>query len=293
MLGGLLRTMRPHQWVKNVFVLAPLVFAQKLDDLAVAARAGAGFVLFCLLASAIYVLNDLVDIEQDRLHPVKRNRPIASGRVSVEAARIALGVLAVIALAGGVLLGWSFLATFVGYLALNLAYSFKLKRLPYVDVLCIAGGFELRVLAGAYAADVPASTYLLVVTFLLASFLGLGKRLHELVSAGVRDGSAGKTRAALRAYDPRILTALLLTTGLSTVATYAAYTFDPHTVAMFGTPWLPVTTIFMLFGILRFVHLVRRHAEAESPTEAMLRDVPFIANGIIGAIVVLALIYAT
>ncbi|MDQ3034794.1 MAG: UbiA prenyltransferase family protein [Myxococcota bacterium] len=297
MLSGLLRTMRPHQWVKNLVVLAPLVFARELFDLHSALRAGAGFALFCALASAVYVLNDLVDVEADRAHPSKKNRPIASGRVTEAQAKIALGVLVVIAIAGGVALGWTFLMAALGYLGLNLAYSFKLKQIAYVDVLCITAGFELRVLGGSFAAQVPPSAYLLIVIFLAATFLGLGKRAHELAAMAERAAKSGGEKAATRkvlgAYDLRVLTPLLYATGSATVITYVVYTLDPSTMDAFGTRWLAVTTLFTLIGVLRFTYLVRRKADAESPTDAMLKDPPFLLNLVSWALCVLLVIYFT
>lgn len=287
MLRALLRTMRPHQWVKNLFVVAPLIFAHELTNLAFALRALAAFGVFCVLSSSVYVLNDLVDVESDREHPKKKHRPIASGQLSIEAGRTAFVALLSIAIGCGALLGYEFLFAAMAYLILNLAYSFALKKVAYLDVVALAGCYELRVLAGAFAAGVPASAYLLVETFLLSSFLGLGKRAHELAHLG-----GGVTRAALRSYSPKILRALLAGTGLATVVTYTVYTLDPHTIAMFGTRYLVVTSAFMLVGVGRFVQLIQS-ADTESPTEAMLRDKLFVLTGILGAIVVVALIYAT
>src|SRR5687768_3137289 len=172
MVLGLIKTMRPHQWVKNLFVLAPLIFAHKLFDLPMALRVLVGFLSFSLLASAVYILNDLADVELDRAHPIKKNRPIPSGALPERTARIACIGLILVALGLGIGLNWAFAGAAFAYLAQNVAYSFGLKRIAYVDVLLIATGFELRVLAGAFAANVPASVYLLVVTFLLACFLG-------------------------------------------------------------------------------------------------------------------------
>jgi 4-hydroxybenzoate polyprenyltransferase len=298
MLPGLLRTMRPHQWVKNLVVLAPLVFALELFDLEVALRAIAGFVIFCVLAGAVYVLNDLVDADADRQHPVKRKRPIASGQVTESQARGALAVLALVAMAGGIALGWSFLGAALGYLTLNLAYSFRLKKIAYVDVLCITGGFELRVLGGSFAAQVPPSWYLLIVIFLAATFLGLGKRAHELAAMEQRALATGsearnETRAALGGYDPRILVPLLYVTGVATLGTYVVYTLDPDTVHSFGTHWLSASAIFAAIGLMRFVYLVRNKATAESPTDAMLRDPPFLLNLASWAIAVLLILYYT
>lgn len=289
MVRGLVRTMRPQQWVKNLFVLAPVVYAQELFDARRVLGALTGFACFSLLASAVYVLNDLMDVEADRAHPVKKNRPLASGQVSVGAARVTMVLLAASALAGGWYLSPWFLVAAGGYLANNIAYSFGLKRVAYLDVLSIAGGFELRVLAGAYAADVPPSAYLLIVTFLLATFLGLGKRMHELVQQE-RTGSV-TSRKVLKHYNKRLVTVLLGVTSLATVGAYAVYTLDPHTRAQFGTDFLVVTSVFALVGVLRFVHLVRHRPDAESPTEEMLRDPLFLVNGVLGLLVLIGIIY--
>ncbi len=286
-LGGLVRTMRPRQWVKNLFVLTPLVFAKELFSPMVALRALGGFVTFCLLASAVYFVNDLVDVLADRAHPVKQNRPIASGVLPTGAAKRIAVVLVVVALGGSVTLGWAFAACALTYLALNLAYSLKLKRIAYLDVLCIALGFELRVVSGSYAAQVPPSVYLLVVTFLLASFLGLGKRMHELNQGA----GAEKQRAALKAYHPRALSVLLYVTAAATLATYVLYTLDPGTRSMFGTDYLIATAAFSVFGVLRFVQLVGRSVTSESPTEEMLRDKPFLVNLALWAVSIVAVIY--
>lgn len=287
MLSGLLRTMRPHQWVKNLFVLAPLLFAKELFDAPMLLRSLAAFLAFCMAAGTVYILNDLVDVDADRLHPLKRHRPIASGLVPIPVAKRAAGGLVVTALGGAVLLEPLFAACTAAYLVLNLLYSLRLKRIAYVDVLCIAGGFELRVLGGAFAAEVPASAYLLIVTFLLAAFLGLGKRMHELTQ-----GEQGrKQRASLRAYRKGPLTALLYTFAAGTVGTYAVYTLDPNTRAFFGTNYLVFTTAFTLFGVLRFLALVRHRPHAESPTEEMLRDTPFLANIGMWTVAVFVLIY--
>lgn len=298
MVRGLLRTMRPQQWVKNLFVLAPVVYyelprAHATGHVDIDKILGAllGFACFSLLASAVYVLNDVVDVEADRAHPVKCNRPIAAGVVSLPAARVAMVALALAAFAAGGLLGWLFVATLAGYVANNVAYSFGVKRIAYVDVLSIALGFELRVLAGSFAADVPPSTYLLIVTFVLAAFLGLGKRMHELVQQE-KVGSS-KTRKVLERYDKRVVHVLLLATGTATVVTYVVYTLDPSTRAQFGTDYMVVSALFMLAGVLRFVMLVRTHPEVESPTEQMLRDVPFVATGVLGAISLVLIVFFT
>ena len=274
MLRGLLRALRLHQWVKNLFVVAPAVFARRLDEPRVLLEAAFAFLCFGFASSAVYLFNDLRDVAADRLHPVKRHRPIASGQLSEQLAARASVVLATLAVLGAAVLRPAFGAVVGGYLLLNVLYTLWTKRVPYLDVLSIALGFELRVLGGAMAVDVPPSGYLLGVTFLLASFLGFGKRLHELGQAE----RAAAQREVLGAYSRRWLEGLLWATSLATVVTYLVYTLDPHTAASLGTGELWITVPLAAFGILRFVVLLRRREQAESPTEAMLRDVPFVAN---------------
>jgi 4-hydroxybenzoate polyprenyltransferase len=284
--GGILRAMRPEQWVKNVFVLAPLVFAKQMTHPSILVSAVGGFGVFCLLASSVYIMNDLVDIESDRVHPKKRFRPIPSGRVSVRAAKIQAAVLVTIALAGAAIGPWQFLATALGYLVLQIAYSFGLKKIAYVDVGCISLGFVLRVLAGSFAVRVAPSGYMLACTALLTLFLGFGKRRHELAGA-----NAAKQRAALEQYSTSVLTSGLAITGFLSVATYLAYTLDGSTMQRFGSSWLWVTTIHPLFGVIRFLQLVRSRPKAESPTQEILRDSPFVVNLVLYVVEVVVIVY--
>lgn len=279
--------MRPHQWVKNLFVLAPAVFAKGLTQPDVLARALYAFVLFCFASSAVYFMNDLLDAGADRAHPIKRRRPIASGVVSRDLGiGVATGLFGA-AILGAIPLGLAFVGSLLGYILLNVAYSFGLKRMAYIDVLCIAAGFEFRVLGGTFAAQVPATGYLLVVTFLLAAFLGFGKRLHEL-SQGPE---SYRQRAVLRGYSESVLTALLFLTAGLTLVTYTTYTLDAHTVSFFETKKLPWSIPFAVFGVGRFLYLVRHRPEAESPTEEMLQDWPFLLNLGLWALAIFAIIY--
>jgi decaprenyl-phosphate phosphoribosyltransferase len=285
-LTGVIRQMRPEQWVKNVFVLAPLVFAKHLTHPSIIISAVGGFGVFCLLASGIYTMNDLVDVEADRVHPKKRFRPIASGRVPIWAGKILAATLITVALAGAAIGPRPFLYVALAYLGLQIAYSFRLKKIAYVDVGCISAGFVLRVLAGSFAVRVAPSFYMLACTALLALFLGFGKRRHELAGA-----NAAKQRAALEQYSPRVLTTALAVTGLLTLATYLAYTLDPATQAMFASNWLWVTTIHPVFGVVRFLQLVVGGTKSESPTQEILRDVPFMMNLVLYAVEVIVIIY--
>ena len=285
-IRGAIRTVRPHQWVKNLFVLAPVVFAKHLTHPSIIKSALGAFGVFCLLAGAVYTLNDLVDAKADRVHPVKRHRPIASGRVPIPVAKVLLAVLIVIALGGAMLGPPEFFAVTVAYFGLNIAYSFWLKKIAYVDVACISAGFVLRVLAGGFATRTPISVFMVACTALLALFLGFGKRRHELASA-----NAGKQRAALEAYSPQALTVALAVTGVTTVATYLAYTLDHDTQRFFDNPYLWVTTIHPLFGVVRFLQLVANRPKAESPTQEILRDTPFMMNLVLWVIEVIVIVY--
>jgi decaprenyl-phosphate phosphoribosyltransferase len=288
MVLPLLRAARPHQWVKNSFVAAPLVFAQRMDDVTAVTRTVIAIACFCLLSSAVYLLNDLVDVEKDRAHPVKRSRPIAAGTLSVGAARAAAIIAALTGLGVGGWLSPMLAAVGAGYLGLNVAYSFWLKKIAFVDVACIALGFLLRVLGGAYAIPVAPSWWLLSCTVLLAAFLGFGKRAHELRVAGQR---STVQRAVLGSYHPGVLRALLIGLAVATTVVYAAYTLSPHAVASFGTRGLVLTVPFVGFGVFRFIRITGGKSDAESPTDSMLRDGLFLFNILAYALSIVLVIY--
>lgn len=287
MLLALLRTLRPRQWVKNIFVVAPLVFSLRLTQPESLVRALLAFILFSLISGCVYVLNDLVDVDKDRLHPQKRTRPIASGALSQSAAWIYLMIALPLCLVACYLLEPRFTAAAAGYFVLNVAYSFKLKDIAYVDVLLIATFFLLRVVAGAFAIEVPASPWLLVCTGLLALFLGFGKRAHEL--ANTADPS--EQRPALQHYHLATLRWILHSLGIVTVVVYVLYTVNAHTEEMFGTTLLVYTVIFPIVGILRFVHLATTRHDAESPTEEMLKDAPFMVNLLLYGAAIVVILY--
>jgi decaprenyl-phosphate phosphoribosyltransferase len=287
-VGGMVKTVRPHQWLKNAFVLAPVVFAKDIFRFSFLLSAATAFLVFCLLAGAVYTMNDLVDVEADRVHPVKRKRPIPSGRVPLGTAKALAVGLVLVSLAGALILDVRFFVVAVAYFLINVAYSFRLKKIAYVDVACIAAGFVLRVVAGGYATKVNVSNYLLACTLLLALFLGFGKRRHELAQAA---SNAKKQREALEAYTPGALTTALAVTGLATVGTYLAYTLDAQTRAFFQSDWLWMTTAFTLLGMARFLQLVTTSPKAESPTQEMLRDVPFILVLVGWVAVVITIVY--
>ena len=287
---ALLKTLRPHQWVKNLFVAAPLVFSRHLLDPAYVLHTAIAVAAFCALSGAVYAFNDVRDAEADRAHPKKRLRPIASGALGERAALSSAGILAAGALAACFILDWRLGVFAAIYLAQNILYSIKLKHIAFLDVSLIASGFLLRVLGGAAAIDVPASQWLLICTALLALFLGLGKRAHELAWAE-RTGQVTQTRAALAGYRIPIVRAIMLALAVATCAAYVAYTLDPRTVAFFGTDRLFYSSPFVALGIVRFLFLALWYPKDESPTEAMLKDPWFLLDLAAAIATILYIIY--
>jgi decaprenyl-phosphate phosphoribosyltransferase len=290
-MWALLRTLRPRQWVKNLlFVAAALVFSRHLTDPAYVVRTALAVLAFCALSGAVYAFNDVRDVEADRAHPTKKSRPIAAGELAERTALVWAAILAVFALAGGFALSWGFGVCAAVYFVQNVAYSIKLKHVAFVDVALVASGFLLRVLAGAYAIDVPASGWLLLCTALLASFLGLGKRAHELAWAE-RSGDVASTRAALAGYSTPIVRVALFVLAAATSLAYIAYTIDEHTVRFFGTEHLVWSAPFVVLGIVRFLFLALWEPKDDPPTEAMLKDPWFLLDVAAAVATVLYAIY--
>ncbi len=287
-MKGLIRSMRPHQWIKNAFVLAPLVFGMQLLAVEQALRAAAIFAAFCALASAVYLLNDCIDVAGDRAHPLKRHRPIAAGVVPVATARRVAAGLAVLGLAAAFVIDWRAGIVCFAYLTQNAAYSAGLKNVAWVDVLIIAGGFLLRVLAGAFAISVPLSIWIIACTFLLALYLALGKRRHELLSS---EGSGSTQRLVLQYYREHRVRALMIAVAVCTFGAYSAYTWETRVTNAFGTELLPVTIPFIVIGLGRFFQLSGDTSRGRSPTEAIVKDNVFVGNMLVWSALIVALIY--
>lgn len=270
---GLIRSLRPQQWTKNLFVLAALPFGLKLFDPAAVALALAAFVVFCALSGVVYLVNDLHDREADRLHPAKRARPIAAGEISPQTAGVAALVIGSGALSGAALIGMPFLTAAAGYLALFALYSRWLKHIVIIDVLAIAIGFVLRTYAGAAAIDVPVSDWLLVCTVLLALFLGLAKRRHEIT---LLSGDAAGHRRILDEYNPYLLDQMIGVVTASTLMAYIIYCTSSDTVERFGTHNLVLTIPFPIYGILRYLYLVHRKEGGGNPSELLITDRPLL-----------------
>ena len=276
----LLATVRPEQWTKNLFLFAGLLFGRHLLEPAAVWRAVAG---------VVYVFNDLADREADQRHPLKRTRPIASGQLSVRVAAIAGTALAVVGCAGAVMLGHSFALTAGAYLALLLLYSAGLKHVVIVDVLTIAAGFVLRAVAGATVVDVPISHWLLICTTLLALFLALSKRRHELVLLG--EGAIAHRRI-LEEYSPYLLDQMIAVVTASTLIAYTLYTISPETVQKLGTDRLGLTIPFVLYGIFRYLYLVHQKRGGGSPAAMLMTDRPLLACVALWTISVALVLYS-
>jgi len=286
-LTSIFVSLRPRQWVKNLFVFAGLVFAQKLFTPSVWPALGA-FAVFCALSGSVYLVNDAADHEKDRLHPDKKWRPIASGRLPAGTAVTAAAVLVVAALAGSLVLSRPLAVVALAYAVLLGAYSVWLKHVVIVDVIVVAIGFVLRAVAGAVAIDVGISGWLLICTVLMALFLALGKRRHEYLTLGE---AAVRHRPILAEYSAGLLDQMIAVVTASTVTAYALYTMSPETVAKFETHLLPVTLPFVLYGIFRYLYLLYRRQLGGNPSELFLNDGPLLVNTLLWILAVALIIY--
>ena len=286
--ANLIVSVRPGEWTKNLFVFAGLLFGQRLTDLSAVARATEAFAIFCALAGVVYLVNDLSDRERDRQHPRKRERPIASGALPVPVAVTAAVVLGIGGLVAAWAMGRNFGLVASAYLVLLVAYSGPLKHIVIIDVLTIAVGFVLRVVAGAVAIDVPISQWLLICTILLALFLGLSKRRHEIVL--LADGAIGHRRI-LQEYSPYLLDQMIGVVTASTLMAYMLYATSHETAERFGTSLLGLTIPFPLYGIFRYLYLVHRKDGGGSPAELLLNDRPLLACVAMWGLAVAVIIY--
>jgi 4-hydroxybenzoate polyprenyltransferase len=284
----LLISLRPDQWTKNLFVFAGLLFGGRLLDLDAVAVASITFLIFCGLSGAVYLFNDVADREADRRHPLKRGRPIASGQLAPRVALIVSAVLGLAALQGAVMVRPVLGIVGAAYLVLLVVYSAALKHVVILDVLAIAGGFVLRAVAGAVAVQVPISQWLLVCTTLLALFLGLSKRRHELTL--LADGAIGHRRI-LGEYSPVLLDQMVSVVTASTLVAYAVYATSPETAERLGTDRLGLTIPFVLYGIFRYLYVVHQKRAGGSPAALLLTDRPLLACVALWAASVVVLLY--
>ncbi len=288
MVTALVEAMRPRQWMKNTFVLIALVFGQRLYDRGAVVWSLGAFCIFCFLSSAVYLLNDVADYGKDRQHPAKRHRPIASGRLPMP---VALGAAVVFAL-GSIGLSFAINPTFaafaVSYLVLNILYSVSLKDIVILDALMVAIFFVLRAVAGAAAINVEISHWLIICTLLLALFISLSKRRHELV---LLESNASAHRTSLNEYSAYLLDQMIAVVTASTLMAYVLYTVDGRTIEEFGSDRLLYTVPFVIFGIFRYLYLIHQKGEGGNPDRIILSDRPFFVNMILWMAAVATAIY--
>jgi 4-hydroxybenzoate polyprenyltransferase len=281
--AALFISLRPEQWVKNLVLPLPFLFGKALGEARGWLLAAAGLAVFCAVSSAIYLVNDVMDRERDRAHPVKRRRPLATGELGVPSALAASAVLMAAGLLGAFVLSRSFGLWCLFYAALMIVYSLWLKRVPFLEALIVASGLPIRALAGAALAEVPASFFLMGCAYLLALFLVVGKRQWELQNAGRL--SSAEHRPALAAYRSEGLDFLFIVTALATVAGYSMYSVIPETLKRHGGHSFWPTIPFVVLGVARYVRLVYRRGGGGSPTRALLIDDPWLLTIVVGWVV--------
>lgn len=285
---ALWESLRPKQWSKNFFIFAAILFSQNIFNFSLFLKTVVAFFIFCFLSGSGYILNDLVDLEQDRLHPVKSQRPLVSGRLKVSHAVLALIIFIPFSLWMSYYLGPPFFLIALGYFLLQVIYSFFLKHIVVLDVFAIASGFVLRIIAGAVAINVEMSSWFLICTIFLALFLGLSKRRHELV---MLEEDAQSHRKVLGEYSPYLLDQMISVVTASTVVTYALYTMSEETIKKFGTKNLIFTIPFVLYGIFRYLYLIHQKEAGGNPEDILFTDKPLLIDILLWAITVGIILY--
>ncbi len=288
LLAKIVQSMRPAQWTKNFFLFAALIFAQKFLEPQSFLKVAEAFLLYCLLSGSLYLFNDLMDLKEDRAHPLKNRRPIAAGEVSPRAALIFFVAGSVAALIWAWFLNGPFFLITAFYFLLQIAYSARLKHTVILDIFILASGFVIRVMAGGLAIKVPISSWLLICTSLLSLFVGMSKRRHELV---LLEDRAPEHRPILKEYSAYLLDQMIAVVTASTLIAYCLYTISSETVEKFGTRNLVFTSVFVLYGIFRYLYLVHQKGLGGSPEELVLGDKPLLVNILLWAGSVFLIIY--
>ncbi|MGE5429618.1 MAG: decaprenyl-phosphate phosphoribosyltransferase [Syntrophomonadaceae bacterium] len=287
-VSNYLKLLRVTQWIKNLFVFVPLLFSKNLFNANYFLLVLLAFLAFCLTSSAVYVMNDLFDVESDRLHPRKKTRPIASGQISEKSAFITILILAIGIFALVYKLNVTFILALTGYIALNILYSVVLKHLVIIDIMSIAAGFMFRVLAGAYVLSVYVSSWLILTTLFISLFLAIMKRRSEL-SLNPMEG--GSTRKVLSEYSISFTEQMATISAAGVIICYALYSVSERTINYLHSENLVYTTIFVVFGIFRFMYLVYKKSKGENATEVMMTDVPMIVNIVLYVLTAIYIVY--
>ena len=284
----LFQAMRPKQWTKNVLLFGGIAFSKHLFEADLFARSFLGFLVFCVLSGFVYVANDVTDIEEDKKHPKKRYRPIASGALSPSFAIPAASVLAAIALVVAFWLSTGFGIVSALYLVVMMVYSYSLKHIVLLDIMTISAGFVIRALAGAIVINVEFSSWLIACTIFLSLFLAIAKRRHELVSLG---DNAAAHRFILKEYTPQLLDQMISIVTAATLMAYSLYTVSPEIAKKFGTRYLFITIPFVLYGLFRYLYIVYRKEMGGSPAQILLEDTPLIVDILLWIVCILTLVY--
>jgi 4-hydroxybenzoate polyprenyltransferase len=288
-LKALIISLRPGQWIKNSFVVAPLLFSKKITDIPTTTRVLYGFILFCLFSSSIYLINDVIDLKNDRNHPTKNKRPLAQGTLSVKISLLSSGVLLCIAIIGSFTLDRAFFILCLVYWFSNLFYSLVSKNFVIFDVFCISFGFVLRVIAGGVLVRVYSSHWILTSTVFLSLFLGFAKRRKEAVLFSMSNEK--KSRPVLKDYSIQLIDQFLVISATASIISYAMFTLSGYAFEKFGTHNLIYTIPFVIFGILRYLYLIESFDSYESPTEAIFRDKILVFNIILWVVCLAFIIY--
>jgi len=286
-----LRSMRPLQWIKNLFVFAPILFSMNIFHVGQVLRAFEAFILFCMITGAVYLFNDVADRREDREHPLKRNRPVASGQLTAGMAVFWALALMGLTLRAAWTIDAGFFWSITVYAFINMAYSLWLKKVVILDVMIIAFGFVLRVMAGGVINDIPLSPWILLITFLMSIFLALVKRRQEMVRIQ-RSAVSGSTRATLNQYNLPLLDQLISLSTATTLISYFMYVLDPDIKTKFNADRLILTIPFVVFGFFRYLYLAYVDDRGENPEEVVIMDLPFVINIILWLGVFVWIIYA-
>ncbi len=289
MVSSIFRSLRPEQWTKNAFVLIPLVFAKKLLLFPSVLEGLMAVLVFCLLAGATYLVNDLIDFKSDQRHPLKKHRPLASGGISTRTAKWTATLLLGLSLTWGSFLSRGFLFVMVIYLAVQILYNLKLKEVPILDIFCVSAGFFLRVIGGGVAVNVTISNWLIICTISIAMFLTLGKRRSELTLLGSE--KACLHRKVFAYYSPHFLDQMICIVTAVTLMSYMLYCISPQTIAKFQTEHLIYTFPFVLYGVFRYLYLIFQRHQGDSPGKVLISDRPLLLSVILWGICCILIIY--
>jgi len=287
---GTITLLRPSQWLKNSFLFAPLIFSKHLFQVEYLWREILAFIGFCIISSVVYIVNDIADREADRLHPIKKNRPIASRMISVPWAIGTTILLLAVLIALVPRLNGPYWYAVIFYGVMNFAYSFWLKQIVLVDVFIIAAGFMVRVLAGVFAIEVVISSWLVLCSLFVSMFLAISKRRGELMLNAATDSF--EARPVLKEYDIAFIDQLMTIAASGMAISYALYTVAERTVTIFATENLIFTTVFVLFGIFRYIFLIRSRRSDDNPMHLLLSDIPLLINIFLWFIACVIVIYS-